>query len=60
MTEELQTQQGHDDAQEDFATLFAAQEAAAPRLQTGQKVTGKIIEINGDSVFVDVGIKVDI
>ena len=32
MTEELQTQQGHDDAQEDFATLFAAQEAAAPRL----------------------------
>ena len=59
MTEELQTQQGHDDAQEDFATLFAAQEAAAPRLQTGQKVTGKIIEINGDSVFVDVGIKVD-
>ena len=59
MTEELQTQQGQDEAQEDFAALFAAQEAAAPRLQTGQKVTGKIIEINGDSVFVDVGIKVD-
>ena len=59
MTEEMQAQQATEENQEDFATLFAAQEASATRLQAGQKVTGKIIAITGDSVFVDVGIKVD-
>ncbi len=48
-----------EDANEDFAALFEAQAASAVRLQAGQKVTGTVIDITGDSVFVDVGIKVD-
>ena len=44
---------------EDFAAMLAAHEATAIRLQPGQKVKGTVIAISGDSVFVDVGIKVD-
>lgn len=45
--------------QESFEEMFARQEAAAPRLEPGQKVKGKIIDISGDSVFVDLGAKQD-
>lgn len=48
-----------EDATEDFAALLEAQEAVAVRLQSGQHVTGTVIHITEDSVFVDVGIKVD-
>ena len=48
-----------EEGSEDFAAMFAAQEAGTVRLQLGQKVTGTIITITGDSVFVDVGIKLD-
>ncbi len=39
---------------EDFATLFARHEAG-PGLQRGQIVKGRIIQITGEHVFVDVG-----
>lgn len=48
-----------EDATEDFAALFEAQEAKTVRLQAGQKVTGTVIEITADAVLVDVGSKVD-
>lgn len=45
---------------EDFASLLAAQSArTSARLAPGQKVTGVVIAISGDNVFVDVGLKVD-
>lgn len=44
----------HDDS-EDFATLFARQEAAGPALQVGQAVKGRVFHITAESVFVDVG-----
>jgi small subunit ribosomal protein S1 len=39
---------------EDFATLFARHEAG-PALERGQVVKGRIIQITGEHVFVDVG-----
>lgn len=45
----------HDDSSEDFAALFARQEAAGPALQVGQVVKGRVFHITADSVFVDVG-----
>ncbi|MCR4667049.1 MAG: 30S ribosomal protein S1 [Desulfovibrio sp.] len=56
MSDEQQMQQ---EDTESFAALFEQQTQAAMRLQAGQKVSGTIIDISGDSVFVDVGIKVD-
>lgn len=44
---------------ESFADLLAQHDAQRPKLQVGQKVSGTIIAINGDSVFVDVGLKQD-
>src|SRR5687768_17954618 len=44
----------HDDS-EDFATLFARQEAAGPALQVGQAVKGRVFHITAEAVFVDVG-----
>src|SRR6185503_18396540 len=44
----------NDDA-EDFATLFARQEATGPALQVGQAVKGRVFHITGEAVFVDVG-----
>lgn len=49
----------HEEAGEDFAAMLAAHETSSGRLQPGQKITGTIIAVTGDSVFVDVGIKVD-
>ncbi|MBQ9537180.1 MAG: 30S ribosomal protein S1 [Desulfovibrionaceae bacterium] len=58
MTEE-QHMHTQDDS-EDFAALFEQQNAVSgQRLEPGQKVSGTIIEITGDNVFVDVGLKVD-
>jgi small subunit ribosomal protein S1 len=39
---------------EDFATLFARHEAG-PALQRGQVVRGRVIQVTGEHVFVDVG-----
>lgn len=44
---------------EDFASLLEAHSNTSERLQPGQRVKGVIIAITGDSVFLDVGIKVD-
>lgn len=44
---------------ESFADLLAQHEAATPKLQVGQKISGTVITISGDSVFVDVGLKQD-
>lgn len=47
------------DAAENFEEMLAMHEACAPKLQSGQKVSGKIIAITGDGVFVDLGVKQD-
>ncbi len=47
------------ESEESFADLLAQHEAVRPKLQTGQKVSGTVIAISGDSVFVDVGLKQD-
>ncbi len=56
MNEEQQVVQ---DDTEDFAALFEQHSASNVRLAPGQKVSGTVIDISGDNVFVDVGIKVD-
>jgi small subunit ribosomal protein S1 len=43
-----------DDASEDFAELFASHDAA-PALQVGQAVKGRVFHITAEHVFVDVG-----
>jgi small subunit ribosomal protein S1 len=40
--------------QEDFATLFA-REGARPRLQVGQVIKGRVLQIGEETIFVDVG-----
>lgn len=42
-----------------FEELLAQHEAGVKKLQPGEKVTGTIIAIDADSVFVDVGLKQD-
>lgn len=59
MSEEKMETPAPEDATEDFAALLAAHSASSDRLQAGQKVSGTVIAVTGDSVFVDVGIKVD-
>ncbi len=59
MTEDNIATSMSEEGAEDFAAMLAAHETASSRLQPGQKVTGTVIAITGDSVFVDVGIKVD-
>jgi small subunit ribosomal protein S1 len=50
-----------DDASEDFAAMFAAQDNKRPSkaLTPGERVQAVIIAMSGDSVFLDVGIKRD-
>ncbi len=48
-----------DTLDEDFAALLESHCTDAPNLQAGQKIKCKIIEISGENVFLDVGIKVD-
>ena len=59
MTEDKFATSMSEEGAEDFAAMLAAHDTASNRLQPGQKVTGTVIAITGDSVFVDVGIKVD-
>ena len=59
MTEEKIPTSTPEEGAEDFAAMLAAHDTASSRLQSGQKVTGTVIAVTGDSVFVDVGIKVD-
>ncbi len=59
MTEEKFAASMQEEGVEDFAAMLAAHETSGHRLQTGQKVTGTVIAVTGDSVFIDVGIKVD-
>jgi small subunit ribosomal protein S1 len=49
MTEEPETPPS-----EDFATLFANQQTG-PSVHVGQAVKGRVIQINAESVFVDIG-----
>lgn len=44
---------------ESFAEMLAQQESCAPKLKVGQKISGKVIDISNDSVFVNVGVKQD-
>lgn len=48
-----------EEAGENFAEMFASQENSQVRVQAGQKVTGTVIEVTEDSVFVNVGVKID-
>jgi small subunit ribosomal protein S1 len=50
-----------DDAGEDFAAMFAAQDSKRPSkaLAPGERVQAVIIAMSGDSVFLDVGVKRD-
>ena len=59
MTEVKTEKPAQEEGSEDFAAMLAAHGASSGRLQPGQKVSGVVIAITGDSVFVDVGIKVD-
>ena len=59
MTEERMPMNAPEDGSEDFAALLAEHDAVADRVHPGQKVTGAIIEISGDTVFVNIGIKID-
>ena len=52
-------QQKMHEESESFATLLEQSEVAGTRLEKGQKVTGTIIEITADNVFVNVGDKND-
>lgn len=44
---------------ENFEEMLARHEAAATKLQAGQKISGTVIEVGGDSVFIDLGVKQD-
>lgn len=44
---------------EDFASMLESHGKSSERLQPGQKVSGVIIALTGENVFLDVGIKVD-
>src|ERR671918_2653383 len=48
------TNEHDDDTSEDFAALFARHEAA-PALQVGQVVKGRVFHVTAENVFVDVG-----
>ncbi|HET9625544.1 MAG TPA: 30S ribosomal protein S1 [Kofleriaceae bacterium] len=54
---------GKNNQDEDFAALFAESERGAPRAKkrprVGDQVTGKVISISKDTVFVDVGGKAE-
>ncbi len=44
---------------EDFASLLETYNSPKVRLQPGQKVSGTIIAMTGENIFLDIGIKVD-
>lgn len=59
MMDEMAHGQLDDESEESFADMLASQDINASQVQPGMKVTGSIIEISGESVFLDIGIKVD-
>jgi small subunit ribosomal protein S1 len=48
-----------EDMSEDFATLLAAHTDIADHIEPGQRISGTVIAVNADSVFLDVGLKID-
>ncbi len=44
---------------EDFASLLETYNSPTKRLQPGQKISGTIIAMTGENIFLDIGIKVD-
>lgn len=59
MTVETPFVQPVEDFGEDFASMLASHDPSSESLHPGQKVSGVIIAITGENVFLDVGIKVD-
>lgn len=51
--------EGVKEVTEDFAQMLADHESRNSNVEMGQKIKGKIIEINGDDVFLDIGLKQD-
>ncbi|MEJ2697007.1 MAG: S1 RNA-binding domain-containing protein, partial [Candidatus Sulfobium sp.] len=47
------------DVEEDFAVLLEKSGDPSERLSRGQKVTGRVVSISGDSVYVDLGGKTE-
>lgn len=59
-TEEQRNTSAPEDGSEDFAALLAAHdEASSGHAQPGQKISGTVIAITGENVFIDVGLKED-
>lgn len=44
---------------ESFEEMLKEHDASATRLHAGQKIEGIVIEVSGDSVFIDLGVKQD-
>lgn len=60
MSDDIINENNDDDEEESFAELFESYNAGMKDdLQLGNKVSGKVISIGKDSVFVDTGTKVD-
>ncbi len=51
--------QDTENTNEDFASLLETYNSPSVRLQPGQKISGTIIAMTGENIFLDVGIKVD-
>ncbi len=51
--------QDTENTNEDFASLLETYHAPKVNLKPGQKISGKIIALTGETVFLDIGIKVD-
>lgn len=48
-----------DATEESFEQMLADHESRQPALEKGQKISGKIIAVSGDDVFLDLGLKED-
>lgn len=53
------SEEKNSETQENFADLLAQQDMSSRKLGPGQKVEGTVIDITGDSIFVNVGLKED-
>ncbi len=51
--------QDAENTNEDFASMLETYNSPSVRMQPGQKITGTIIAMTGENIFLDVGIKVD-
>lgn len=59
MTQQNLDAQQPEETMEDFASLLEAHGKSSEHLHTGQRVNAVVIALTADSVFLDVGIKVD-